>query len=296
MIWSLIITYNPEHARLRLVLDSLLPQVDGVLIVDNASSNSIEHALQFYSNSVCIRKLSENVGIAKAQNIGIQWLRQQNAEYVLLMDHDSVPAPDMVVSLLSSYKRLLECDMPIAVVGPMYADRRFSDHSPFIRIENLKLRRLQCEPGHVFVEVSYLVASGNLIRISTFDVVGEMNEDLFIDYVDIEWCLRASSMGLKSYGVCNAYMDHYLGDQPIVIMSKKYPSRSPLRHYYMFRNAIYLYGLNQYPLNWKIVDGVKLILKYFFYCLLGRPSGWQHCKMMTVGIFHGFLRRMGRYN
>ncbi len=40
--------------------------------------------------------LDQNYGIAKAHNVGIQIARENNYQYVLLMDQDSIPAHDMV--------------------------------------------------------------------------------------------------------------------------------------------------------------------------------------------------------
>jgi rhamnosyltransferase len=42
------------------------------------------------------------------------------------------------------------------------------------------------------------------------DVVGGMNDSLFIDYVDIEWCLRAKNLGYEILGCYRALMNHYL--------------------------------------------------------------------------------------
>jgi rhamnosyltransferase len=121
-----------------------------------------------------------------------------------------------------------------------------------------------------------------------------MLEDLFIDYVDIEWALRAKHNGFQSFGVANAFMSHSLGDAPIFFLGKPYPARSPLRHYYMFRNGVWLYRQSYLPLNWKIVDAWSLTLKFFFYCLFASPR-ITHLRMMLRGVVHGLTGRMGRY-
>ena len=127
--------------------------------------------------------------------------------------------------------------------------------------------------------------------MTTLDRVGPMREDLFIDYVDVEWGLRARSRGYQCFGVCGAHMAHSLGELPIRWLGRAYPHHSPLRHYYLFRNAVLLYREGWLPLGWKLVDGARLALKYGFYGLFARPRG-RHLAMMTKGLVHG-LRGIG---
>ncbi|MGE0800669.1 MAG: glycosyltransferase family 2 protein, partial [Lautropia sp.] len=162
------------------------------------------------------------------------------------------------------------------------------------RIEGLHLRRCRCIADSDIVEVYYLIASGSLIPRATLEAVGTMAEALFIDYVDIEWGLRARRLGFRSYGVCGAKMSHDLGDEPIRFLGRALPLHSPLRHYYHFRNAVWLYRSSGLPLGWKIVDGYRLLLKYGFYCLFAKPR-LQHCRMMSRGIRDGLLGRLGAF-
>jgi rhamnosyltransferase len=142
------------------------------------------------------------------------------------------------------------------------------------------------------VEVDYLIASGSLIPLATLNAVGAMAEDLFIDYVDIEWGLRARGLGFRSYGVCAARMEHNLGEAPIRILGHSVPLHSPLRHYYHFRNAVWLYLNGNMPLHWKCADGWRLVLKYGFYTLFARPR-LAHVRMMSRGILDGLRGRLG---
>jgi rhamnosyltransferase len=234
-------------------------------------------------------RLGENRGIADAQNVGIQWARNREAEFVLLMDQDSIPAPDMAEKLISA---ISEQPSP-AAAGPRYLDERQDNPPPFIRVRGLRLERCACSTEESVVPVDYLIASGCLIPMSVLDKVGGMRNDLFIDYVDIEWGLRARRHGFQSYGVCSAHMQHSLGENPIKFFSKNIPLHSPLRHYYHFRNALLLYKEPWVPLNWKLVDGWRLCLKYVFYSLFAKPC-MAHWRMMTLGVWHGLAGKTGK--
>ncbi|MGA9032717.1 MAG: glycosyltransferase family 2 protein [Sulfuricaulis sp.] len=288
---AIVVTYQPVLEVLRKLLDALIPQVESVVVVDNGS-----HAdFQAWSNerqtrNVEVLLLGENRGVAVAHNTGIQWARNHGARFVLLMDQDSIPSPDMVDKLVAATSELPS----LAAVGPRYLDERHDNPPPFIRVRGLTLERCACDTQDHVVHVDYVISSGCLVPMAVLDKVGGMWDDLFIDYVDIEWGLRARHHGFQSYGVCSAHMQHSLGDQPIKFFSKNIALHSPLRHYYHFRNAVLLYKEPWVPLNWKLVDGWRLCLKYIFYSLFAR-SRMAHWRMMTLGVWHGLAGKTGKF-
>ncbi len=180
----------------------------------------------------------------------------------------------------------------VAAAGPRYLDERQNNPPPFIKVHGLRVTRCPCLNEGDVVEVDYLIASGSLIPMATLDAVGGMAEDLFIDYVDIEWGLRAASRGFQSYGVCAAAMEHDLGETPIRFLGRSLPLHSPLRHYYHFRNAVWLYINGDVPRNWKLADGWRLVLKYGFYTVFAVPR-MAHFRMMSRGILDGLRGRLG---
>lgn len=287
---AVIVTYQPELDALAKLLNALFKQVDSIIIVDNGSAIDLSlYVGQCSSRQVTVLRLGKNTGIAFAQNRGIEIARDLGAQFVLLMDQDSIPEPDMVQVLLSAALLKGSC-----AVGPRYLDARQNNPPPFIRIHGLRLERCACPTFDAIVPVDYLVSSGCLISMDSLNHVGGMREDLFIDYVDIEWGLRARRFGYQSYGVCGARMTHCLGDDPLVFFSKKIPLHKPLRHYYHFRNAVILYKESWVPGNWKVVDASRLCLKYFFYSLFASPR-IEQWRMMTLGIWHGLRGRTGQY-
>lgn len=289
---AVVVTYNPRLNELANLMTSLTPQVGGVVIVDNGSCDAEKISGAWGSVNIKIIRLNENLGIAAAQNIGIRWALQQNASFVLLSDQDSVPADDMVFQLVSGAQLALAAGVKLAAIGPCFIDDRQCNPPPFIRIERFRISRQIDDGSGEPVLVDYLIASGCLIPVSALEHVGPMKEELFIDYVDIEWGLRAKKLGFKSIGTFSARMRHSLGDEPIRFMGRSYPSRSPVRHYYMVRNAIWMCRQPHIPLHWKLVDAYKLILRAGFYALFAQPR-LKHIGMMCRGLVHGLRKRMG---
>lgn len=294
-ILAVVVTYNPEQDILQRQIEAFASQGVPSLLVDNKSRMDVaQWSASLPSPAHHVIALSDNMGIAHAHNAGIAWAKAHGFRYVMLMDQDSIPGEDMTSKLLKCAEAHQAAGHKVAAVGPRYYDARQNNPPPFLTIRGLKLHRFTCEEGVSDVPVDYLISSGSLIPIETLDAVGGMREDLFIDYVDIEWGLRAKHHGYQCYGVCNAKMEHSLGDNPIRFFKRQIPIHSPLRHYYHFRNAVLLYRSRWLPLNWKLVDGSRLVLRYGFYTLFAKPR-FEHWRMMTVGMLHGLFNRSGKY-
>lgn len=296
-VFAVVVSFRPDLETLNLLLQSLMSQVDGVVVVDNGSSEKALAWLGAFSSTIpyALIPLHDNKGIAAAQNIGIAHAKQQGTDYVILFDHDSNPAPDMVAKLLAVAEAKAATGVEVAAVGPRYLDERQDNPPPFIQVVGLRVKKQPCLCGDSVVDVNYLIASGCLMPMRALDAVGYMQESLFIDYVDIEWGLRARSKGFLSFGACGALMAHDLGDEPFDFFGKKFPHHSALRHYYHFRNAVWMYRQSWLPAHWKFADGWRLFLKYGFYTLFAKPRH-QHWWMMTKGVWHGLTGRMGRLN
>lgn len=291
-ICGIVVTYRPEEKALRRLLQTVRPQLQSLVIVDNGSTGFDFEALRSTTSFELIA-LGENYGIAHAQNIGIDRARRLEASHVLLLDQDSVPAPDMMHELLAALRQLESKGLQVAGVGPSYMDHRQGEAAPFVYLEGLRLkRRAMSSKGSV--EADFLIASGCLSPMKSFDAVGTMVEELFIDYVDIEWGLRAREKGYRSYGVFSARMDHSLGDEWTAFRGRRIPVHSPLRHYYHVRNALWLYRRPWLSRRWKLVLLWRVIRQSLFFTFLA-PQGMRHARMMALGIWHGLINRMGRY-
>lgn len=296
-VCAVVVTYQPDLPTLTRLVHALGPQVDQLVVVDNGSRADLEGwaASLTVPARLTLRRLGDNRGIAAAQNTGLALADRSVCGYAMLFDQDSCPAADMVARLLQVLRDRTRQGERVGAVGPRFIDDRLDNPPPFIQINGLRYQRQTCPTPDSVVPVHYLVASGCLMPLAVLDAVGGMREELFIDYVDIEWGLRARGLGYVSYGVCGAHMHHSLGDQPIAFRGRHYPARQALRHYYMFRNAVWMYRQPHLPLNWKLADAWRLLLKYGFYLLFDKPrlASWR---MIHKGLLDGLQRRTGKLN
>ena len=118
-----------------------------------------------------------------------------------------------------------------------------------------------------------------------------MEEALFIDAVDFEWCFRVTAQGFRLYGVCDAEMGHSLGDRVQsfwLFRTRRISVRSPLRHYYVVRNRLLLLRRPYVAWRWAWQNVLWLISLVTFFSLF-LPPRLQYARMMGQGIWHGIL-------
>lgn len=288
---SITTTYQPDLSQLEQQIIRLLSSAVSIIIIDNGSDNQPELAALIEHNYSGVKFLpvSQNQGIAFAQNLGIRFALKHNYQHVLLMDQDSLPAADMVSELHQAIQHYPDA----AAVGPQFVDGQHQVRSRFIQVNGLRVNKNPLPDEYGCARVDHLIASGSLIPVGVFSQVGLMEEGLFIDYVDIEWALRARSKKLESYGVTRAIMHHSLGEGRVRVLGCSVARHSPLRHYYQVRNAVLLYQRRYIPLNWKIVDACKLLAKTFVSFLTSRQKKLE-MQMIAKGFMHGVRNIKGR--
>jgi rhamnosyltransferase len=295
-VFAVVVTFHPELETLSNLLDRLRPQVAGIVVADNGSDGVVEALLASRDFGAVTRiDLRENIGVAAAINRGVESALKTGATHLLLSDQDSSPPPNMVGILMAVSDELRAKGMQVAAVGPRYVDHRAGHSTSFVRTQGLWLRSVKSGPDDSVVDVDFLITSGSLISATSWLAIGGMEERLFIDYVDIEWGLRARSKGYCSFGTFLCEMGHTLGDGRMKIFGLAVPLHSPLRHYYQIRNPVWMYGQPWIPLNWKVVDVVRLALRFAFYSLM-TPPRFENITYMMRGFVDGVRGRLGRFD
>jgi rhamnosyltransferase len=285
-VGALIVTYNPLLERLTEVLQAVAANCEVTVIVDNGSTPPIVDSIkQFLQHKQHLFALGENLGIAAAQNIGLDLVKSMGVDRVMLLDQDSVPSPGMVGALASHLDKLLSAGLSVAAIGPRLVDGRWNSRD---RLEP----RGQSATNPKLLEVDHLISSGALIPLSTIDAVGKMRAELFIDYVDIEWGLRALRAGYKSYVAVDTEMDHQLG-APMRVLGRTISTHTPTRHYYMVRNSIWLLRQSWLGPKWRYIKMPKIVLHLLINAIFAKPHR-AHLGMMARGLRDGLSNRMGK--
>jgi rhamnosyltransferase len=241
---AVIVTYNIGKQMIDNI-KTFINQVHMVYIIDNNSDDDTIEALRLlkssYSNvSIIFNK--DNQGLAAAQNIGIRLAMKDGYEWIIFLDHDSRPHKSMVSNMFSLYNSLSEDKKQcIAIIAPRIIDINTQKEYSFLLNSPFFFKRQYCVAPYIKNIVS-VMNSGSLIRTDVFTKLGLFEEQLFIDYVDYDFCLNIISNHLSIIAVYDAILYHELGKRKnynLLKISISPTFHSHLRRYYIYRNRIY---------------------------------------------------------
>ncbi|MBZ4656142.1 MAG: hypothetical protein JG759_690 [Thermoanaerobacter sp.] len=223
-----IVLYNPDISRLRENINAILPQVDFIVLVDNASQN-IKKVESMYCNfdNIFFIKNKKNLGVATALNQIVKFCETKNVKWVLTLDQDSVVSHN----LIENYVKYISYDR-VAIITPKIMYRNDS--------QNQSILVKKSEPQYEYVEKC--ITSGSFINIPICKEIGYFDDKMFIDLVDFEYCIRIQKANYKILRLNNVALNHQLGDLKIYnFFGKKIfvTNHSELRYYYYARNSLY---------------------------------------------------------
>lgn len=292
-VCAVVVVYCPDSVALRDLLRAVSTQVGAVVVIDNTPSGSSGGGECDVPPAVHLLSQHDNVGLAAAQNAGVDWARRHGFRHVLLLDQDSLPGEGMVAALLDALEHSSRAQK-VAAVGPCFHDLREDRAAPFVRIGFPLNRKLWCEREGQTVPCDFLIGSGSLIPMDVLDAVGGMDAGLFIDNVDLEWCFRARAKGFGLHGVCAAVMHHRLGDARHILPLGlgQVVVHGPVRLYYMMRNRMRLYRLPHTPRVWIAQDVPRVVLKLLLFGVLIGPR-LRNLHLMLRGLADGVRGRTG---
>lgn len=232
-IAAVIVCFEPDLSELIKCVESVVDQVDRVFVMDNSES---EPDLSVLARCEIV-PMNGNKGIAKAQNVGVDLAERSGAQQVLLLDQDSQLMPGAVQILSNALGSHPNC----AVVGPRFRELNSGQLSRFVTIPSFSGSKKKVpEPPEGCVHTDFLISSGTLMSVEKRQVIGPMREDFFIDYVDTEWCFRASALGFSLLGVDKELMRHRIGESCFRVWIGGWrfvPINNPIRNFYSFRNG-----------------------------------------------------------
>lgn len=275
-IAATVILYNSDDNVLDCI-NSYIGQVQRLYVVDNSEIINDRLKSQLIKMpSVRYLHNEENCGIAYALNVAATRALADGFDYLLTMDDDTVAPPSMV-------KQLVKCLFEL---------------SDFDRVAIISANQTTSKCTDLVSEVFFTMTSGNLVNLAAYQLIGPYTNELFIDHVDHEYCIRAINLNYKIFVANTLHMSHRLGEKKEVrLINKKltFVSHSPLRLYYNVRNSIYIfkkYAFNQSTASLLVMKStVKEILK----SILLEDNKKARLMYMYRGCKDGLLGRMGKY-
>ena len=273
---AVIVLYNPNEENLKKA-SKISNKVDRIYLVDNTDDDVIRFS---NDNKIIYIKNKENLGMANALNMGAKRALDEKFKWLLTLDQDS----DITCNIIKKMKNYLNSNdtSKIGLISP-YHKLKYGNVAPKGKIE----------------KVTEVMTSGNIINLDAYEKVGGFKDWLFIDCVDIEYCLNLNTNGYDVIRMNDVQMKHNLGN----ITVKKFLNKeivcsnhNAIRRYYMTRNAFYVNDLykKMYPEYCKFLIGCqKGQVKRVIFCEKNKMS---KLKMIFKGYRDYKKGIKGKYN
>ncbi|HSC54570.1 MAG TPA: glycosyltransferase [Phnomibacter sp.] len=285
---SIIIVNYRVRYFLEQCLHSVAQAIKGleaeVIVVDNHSQDGSVEYLTAIFPWVKFLPLSENLGFAKANNLGLQ---KAGGKYVLFLNPDTIVAEDAFTSSIC----IMEQQQDVGALGIKMLDGsgRFLKESkrgfpsPVTSFYKLSGLAVLFPKSRIFAryylghlpqekdnEVEVLAGAYMLLRKSLLDKIEGFDERFFMYGEDIDLSYRVSKAGMKNYYLANSSIIHFKGEST---------RKGTLNYVKIFYQAMILFVQKHY-------DGAGAK----FYRGLLQTAIWFRALFTAVS---GFFRQLG---
>lgn len=261
-----------------------------IILIDDASPNdSVAHLREKLDPDIVFLPQQQNLGFAAANNLGMRRALADGCDWVMLLNNDTVCAPDMLENLLrdtppgaASCPKMLFMDPPDEIWFAGGAlDRRT------MTVEHLGGH---CQDGPDFAQkkqVSFITFCCVLLPRAVIEQVGFLDETLFMYCEDVDYCLRLTDAGVPLWFLPAARLRHKAGGSAGGMLSV----------YYITRNTLYLTCRGK-SAAYRRLAAAKAVAVGGAKCLLAALAGHWHGRSYgqwrgAVDFARGKMGRMG---
>ena len=204
-----------------------------IILLDDASPNDSVAQLRAHlpQNTVFLPQ-SQNLGFAAANNVGIRRALADGCDWVLLLNNDTVAAPDFLQNLLAntpagavSCPKMLFLDPPDEIWFAGGALDRATG-----KVKHLGGHQKDGPAFSQPQQVSFITFCCVLLPRAVIERVGFLDETLFMYCEDVDYCLRLADAGVPLWFLPQAKIWHKAGGSAGGMLSV----------YYITRNTLYL--------------------------------------------------------
>ncbi len=266
-----------------------------IVVVDNGTPEHCRRALRTRFPAVDLLLNERNLGFSGGNNRGIAYALAQGAEYVLILNNDTVVAPDFLEPLVAR----LSADRHIGMVGPKIYQYGTENQLWFAGTtcdwllgRPLRLRHRgfgQIDRGQYDREQygDFLSGCAMLLRREVFERVGMFDRAYFAYFEDVDLCLRVRREGYRILYVPAACVYHKAARS-----STGRRNFAPLSVYFTTRNTALLMQRRGHPVGWPLFlagFGLRLLWRRLRYLRQARPRAGEAMLLGLVDFLRGRL-------
>jgi GT2 family glycosyltransferase len=206
-----------------------------ILVIDNGSSDDSVTAIRSAFPDVPIMETKDNLGFAGGNNVGIRWALEKSFEWILLLNNDTIAAPDLLAHLINAAKKKPQAKIFGAKIY-RYQDRQRIDHlggfwdpqtAEFISIASGKIDDGSFEEMQ---KVEYVCGCALFMHRSVPETIGLLEEKFFLLWEESDYCARALRAGFEIWTAPQAKIWHKV--------SASFTGGKAHMHYFWWRNRL----------------------------------------------------------
>ena len=203
-----------------------------VVVVDNGSSDGSCIGIKEKFTDIILIENDENLGFAEGNNVGMRYALQHGADYVFLLNNDTIVDSHILNELLKASLKFNDKGIFGAQIyyhskpaEIWYSGVRWVPSISIFLHENMGLSKDTIE------ETDYACGCALFLSTRVIERIGLFDRKYFLTFEEADWCSRARLGGIRSYCVANAIVYHK-------ISNSFGGSSSPLISYFLTRNSL----------------------------------------------------------
>ncbi|MEH6418350.1 glycosyltransferase [Pseudomonas sp. CGJS7] len=230
-------------------------------------------------------------GISGAYNRGAQVLFGRGCQVMFLLDQDSQLGADFFDGMMRACART---GGDAFIVGPKVFEANLGRYLPVFspELRMPKPERID-DRQQGLIPTLFVISSGSAVSAAAFRKLGEFREDYFIEYVDIEYGMRATREGVPVFVNAGVEIRQKVGEYvKRGIFSTS--NHVAWRRYYASRNAVH--ALRSNASRWSIHWLIELLTLHQVACVLVcEQHKLRKVVAIAVGYFDGLFGKLGTF-
>lgn len=242
-----------------------------IVVVDNKSSDEDKLKLKEADVKFHLIESNENLGFAGGNNIGIKYAIDNNADFVLLLNNDTLVHKDFLNELMKY------TEINVGVIGPKilyYPEvskiwfaggminwfKFIGQHFGEKQEDNGQFNTLK--------EVDFVTGCCMLIDSNVFKKVGLLPEGYFMYFEDVDFCVKVKDAGYKLIYNPNSEIYHKVSissggeESPFIL---KYSNRNRLKFMKKYKHKVsfimYMLSITYFYIT-RFIKIIKYMIRY----------------------------------
>ncbi|HSX26713.1 MAG TPA: glycosyltransferase family 2 protein [Chlamydiales bacterium] len=236
-IFILLLNWNGKRDTLECLAS--LEKVDypnfQTLVVDNGSSDDSVPAIRAAFPNVLIDETHANLGFAGGNNVGIEWVLKHHAEWIFLLNNDTIVAPDLLHRFLEAAQKQPKAKILGAKIY-RYSDPQRIDHlggswnPKIVEFDSYAYNQLDNPYYSDMRPVDYVCGAALFMHASVPKTIGLLEPRFFLFWEETDYCFRARRAGFEVWTAPEAKVWHKV--------SASFTGGKPHMQYFWWRSRL----------------------------------------------------------